>query len=179
MLRPASFFSGGTRQLRADGVRKKEVNMILQQVFRIALVIGLIGVPAAQAIAADNPYHRVVDGVSVYFGIVPADLVREHPAKHPERTMHGGPPQGDIHLVVALFDDKTGKRLDNAFVQAHVTGDARLDIRKPLEPMTVAGAASYGNYFYLTGEGPYRIQLDITVPGRAKPVRVAFRWARS
>lgn len=78
-------------------------------VFRAAaLVTGLVlAVPAS---AADAPYRRVVDGVAVYFGILPAELVRGHPPQHPEGTMHGGAPAGENHVTVALFEDQSGWR---------------------------------------------------------------------
>lgn len=153
--------------------------MFRERIYRLVLAIGALSLPAVAALGAHNAYHQVVDGVSVYFGIVPAELVRGHPADHPESTMHGGPAIGDNHMVVALFDDKTRQRLTNVVVIARVTGDAKLDLRKPLEPMTMAGAASYGNYFNMTGTGPYRIEIEIAIPGKAKPVRATFTWARS
>lgn len=32
----------------------------------------------------------VVDGVVVYLGVLPGEMVRGHPAAHPEVSMHGG-----------------------------------------------------------------------------------------
>jgi len=146
---------------------------------RMMAAIGLAGLMVAAALASHNAYHQTVDGVSVYFGMVPAELVRGHPTEHPESTMHGGPPAGGSHLVVAVFDARTRQRLANVTVRARVTGEGKLDLRKPLEPMMMGSAPSYGNYFTMTGAGPYRIEIEIGVPGKARPVRAVFKWARS
>ena len=139
-------------------------------------VLGLIAVGAAAA--AETGSRQVVDGVAVYFGLMPGELVRGHPRQHPESGMHGGVPVGESHLLVALFDDKTGKRIDGAKVTATVMGPERLNLRKALEPMTVAGAITYGNYFSLTGPGPYRIAVRVRLPD-AREITATFTWARS
>ena len=134
---------------------------------------------AAGANAEERGYRQVVDGVAIYFGILPAELVRGHPPQHPESEMHGGTPVGENHIMVALFDDKTGRRISGAEVTARVAGDRDPDIRKKLEPMVIAGAHSFGNYFYMTGPGPYRIRLSIRLPGAHEELRATFTWARS
>ncbi|BAU49259.1 hypothetical protein SVA_2711 [Sulfurifustis variabilis] len=141
----------------------------------------LVGVLALAISSAGHAasYEQVVDGIAIYFGVVPAELVRGHPREHPESGMHGGAPVGESHLMVALFDAKTGNRITDARIAASVTGDAGAKLEKRLEPMTVAGALTFGNYFYLSGSGPYRIDLQILLPGRSTPVRARFEWGRS
>lgn len=56
----------------------------------IALLASLAAIPAVSA-AATASERGVVDGVAVYLGIVPAEIVRGHPREHPEGEMHGGP----------------------------------------------------------------------------------------
>ena len=106
-------------------------------------------------------------------------MVRGHPREHPESEMHGGVPTGENHIMVALFDDKTGERIVGAEITARVRSGHAPDIEKRLESMTIVGSLTYGNYFYMVGSGPYQIELRIHVPGRNKPVSVRFEWARS
>ena len=141
------------------------------------LLAGLLLVVSTTVAA--NGYRQVVDGVAVYFGMMPAELVRGHPPGHPESGMHGGVPVGENHVMVALFDDKTGKRIADAQVTATITGPDRFKLEKKLEPMIVAGAATYGNYFNMPGPGPYRIALRIRVPGGGQDIQAVFTWARS
>jgi len=145
---------------------------------RFSLLAALLGV-ALSVSAAERSYRQVVDGVAVYFGIMPAQLVRGHPPEHPEGQMHGGAPAGENHIMVALFEEKTGRRLDGADVSATITGPDRFKTEKNLEPMVIAGAASYGNYFYMPGPGPYRIALRFRPSGTSRELRVSFTWARS
>lgn len=145
---------------------------------RFGLVAALLGV-AFSVPAAERGYRQVVDGIAVYFGIMPAQLVRGHPPEHPEGQMHGGAPAGENHLLVALFNAQTGARVTDAEVHATITGPGRYKAEKRLEPMVIAGSLSYGNYFYMTGPGPYRIALRIRLPGRDEELRASFTWARS
>ena len=141
------------------------------------LLAGLLLVVSATA--AVDGYRRVVDGVVVYFGMMPAELVRGHPQEHPEGQMHGGVPIGENHIMVALFEDKTGKRITRAEVAATITGPGNFKAEKKLEPMIIAGAATFGNYFTMPGSGPYRIALRIRTPGIGHDIEATFTWARS
>lgn len=145
---------------------------------RFGLLAALLSV-ALSVPAAERGYRQVVDGVAIYFGIMPAQLVRGHPPEHPEGQMHGGAPVGENHIMVALFEEKTGKRLDGAAVIATITGPDRFKAEKKLEPMIVAGSMSYGNYFYMPGPGPYRIKLTIRLPRMHEEIHATFTWARS
>lgn len=129
--------------------------------------------------AAEIADHRIVDGMAIYFGVLPAELVRGHPREHPESEMHGGVAVGDSHIIVALFDSATGQRISGAQIAARVTSEAGGDAQRPLEAMVVAGNAAYGNYFPMTGAGPFRIVLRIRRPGAQQDTQVVFTWARS
>ena len=145
---------------------------------RLLSAVAAVFLLFATAAAGAADYRQVVSGVAIYFGILPAELVRGHPPEHPESGMHGGTPAGENHLMVALFNDKTGERIARAEVTATITGPDRFKAEKRLEPMTIAGSVTYGNYFNMLGPGPYRIELLIRLPGAAKPIRARFEWAR-
>jgi len=144
--------------------------------FLLALTLTL-NVPIV-LMAKDSGYRQTVDGMVIYFGIVPAELVRGHPPDHPEGIMHGGVPVGDDHIMVGLFDAKTGERITDAKVTARVQAE-KLNVTKTLEPMFVAGSKTFGNYLYMPGGGPYQIEVRIRRSGSAKETKVVFTWARS
>ena len=152
--------------------------MTTASVTRLGLLLAGLLLAVSATVAAGG-YRQVVSGVAVYFGLMPAELVRGHPPGHPESGMHGGVPVGENHLTVALFDDKTGKRIADARVTATITGPDRFKLEKKLEPMLIAGTASYGNYFNMPGPGPYRIALRIRTPGIGHDIEAVFTWARS
>ena len=138
---------------------------MLELFTRVRLIACLIALATASIAAVADDRSKVVDGVTIDIGVIPAALLRGHPKEHPEGEMHGGVlrAQGQYHVMVALFDAKTGERINDAQVQAVVAG-----VGRPLEPMAIANTITYGNYFYMTGEGPWRIDVVIR---RANGVR--------
>ncbi|WP_292234760.1 hypothetical protein [Mesorhizobium sp.] len=146
----------------------------------LALLIGLIvSVLVTGRVAWADENFQAVQGIGVYFGVLPAAIVGGHPEWHVEGTMHGGAPSGAhrYHIVVAILDAKTGARIENARVTANVSGLAQVGAQNvALEPMQIAGTVTYGNFVELPGSDRYDIKLDITVPGHRSPVRVNFRY---
>ena len=134
-------------------------------------------VSGAVSAAVDEPY-RTADGVQVYLGVMPAALLRAHPEPHHERKMHGGAPadRNNYHLLVAVFDQASGARIEDAKVEAEVAPLGLAGARKQLEAMTVAGAVTYGDYFGMEHGDLYRIRLWIVRPGVDRPVEVEFSY---
>ena len=145
---------------------------------RATVAVGLL-LMATTVWSEHSGYHKVVDGMSVYFTIIPAEMVRGHSREHPESEMHGGVPAGESHIMVALFDDKTGERIMRTEITARVSGGHAENIEKRLDPMVIGGSLTFGNYFSLGGSGPYQVELRIDAPGQNKPISVRFEWARS
>lgn len=148
--------------------------------FSSAALMVMLGFSVSSAAAGDTELHQVVDGIAIYFGVLPAEMIRGHPKEHPESQMHGGiPTDRRYHITIAIFDDKSSERIGNAEVTVKVVGSRGAAVHKALELMTVAGKVSYGNYFRMPGEGPYRIEVEIRrqkVPGKTRAV---FDWGRS
>lgn len=164
---------------RGTSPKEQTMKQSIHRLLLSGLLAAVLGFMAGGIAAAESSYRQIVDGVVVYFGMMPAELVRGHPPAHPESTMHGGVQVGENHLTVAVFDDKTGRRITDAKVTAHITGDRIPDMEKQLESMVIAGSVTYGSYFYMPGAGPYRIELRIRLPDRVRELRVIFAWARS
>ena len=141
----------------------------------ISLLASLVAVPAISA-AATTREHKVVDGVSIYLGIVPAEIVRGHPRGHPDGEIHGGPPAGDhvYHIIIALFDQQTDMKISDARVSAAVSEINHPGHQRKLEPMLIGGTIAYGNYFDLPGSGPYRIVVQIRRPAQPRVIEAEF-----
>ena len=142
-----------------------------------AIVGGIAALFLAGAFAADTPSHKVVDGVSIYLGVLPAEMILGHPESHAEVEMHGGIPTGEhhYHVTVALFDAASGKRITAAKVKAKVSQLALSGTEKELEPMHLAGTISYGNYFRMPDAGIYRIRVQVRQPG-VQPIEAEFEY---
>ena len=128
--------------------------------------------------ASDVTRYKVVDRIGIYLGVVPTDLIMKHPMEHTERAMHGGVPLGKHHhhVMVALFESKTGDRLTDAKVTANVVELGLAGHTKELEPMTIAGTLTYGNYFDLGVSGVYRILVRVRTPGLAHIIEAQFEY---
>lgn len=140
----------------------------------LALALSLSAAAPARADIVNE--QKVVEGLAFYLGIVPAEIVRGHPSGHEERGMHGGPPShaGQYHVMVAIFDAASGKRVTDASVKARVESVGLGGQERALEAMPVAGAMTYGNYFGMVGNGPFRIILQVVRPGMTAPIEVRF-----
>lgn len=149
----------------------------LKTLLRVTIA-GIAALLLSNALADDSGQHKIVNGVAIYLGVVPSEVVLGHPKPHTEAEMHGGVPAGDhqYHVLVALFDNATGKRITNAQVKANVFEIGLSGVQKKLEPMLIAGTISYGNYFNMAGANPYRIQVQIRLPGSAGVIEAEFEY---
>ena len=146
--------------------------------------IGIVLIASAAMLGGCTPQSRAqlpttsdsVAGLTAYLGIVPAALVRDHVART-LNAMHepSGHPD-EHHVMVALFDTATGARVIDATVQAKLTAEASPPLEGPLQPMTVAGALTYGNYFLLASERPYIVAVTVQRPLTAAPFVFHFGY---
>jgi Flp pilus assembly protein CpaB len=115
-------------------------------------------------------------GLTVELGIVPADTLRGRPEEEAVRKMHGGVPSGKsmYHVMVAVFDAKTGQRLTNVQVRARVEEVGLTSEEKSLESMRIADAVTYGNFFRMAGSGTFRITVQIRLPGTTRMTELRF-----
>jgi hypothetical protein len=135
--------------------------------------------PYQNTLAADTDQPRTAGGLRVYFGVIPAEIVRGRSLLNPtEGTMHGGIPTGvhEYHLVVAIFDATSGARISEAAVTAEVSGPGISSTTKTLEPMERAGSPRYGGFFNLESRDLYTVKLTIERSGGAPPVTIEFKY---
>ena len=153
--------------------------------FKIPLHIIMGGIAAlflSSVFAADTGQHKVVKGVAIYLGVIPAELIEGHPKGHPESEMHGGVPpvtEERYHIVIALFDAKTGARITNAKVTASLSSFGLPAGKKTLEPMLLANTISYGNFFKLSAKGAHQIQIEISGVHPDQTIHATFEHART
>jgi hypothetical protein len=136
-----------------------------------AIVAGsVVAGTAALAQAADD-YTRTAGGLTVYLGVMPAEIIKGQP------TMHGGAPAGphEHHIVVAIFDAASRARVSDATVTARVSGLGLSGSEKTLEPMNIADTITYGAFFNLPGADLYTISVSIRRPGSQQPVVLDFK----
>ncbi len=127
------------------------------------------------AMAEHAQRHQTVDDISVYFGAIPAQMIGGHGSMHyPENKKIG---KYSYHILVALFDKRSEKRITDAFVKATVTPLGMKGETKILEPMH-GDMVSYGNYFTLSQTTPYTIKVEIQPKDSHKKSIAEFTFTR-
>ena len=149
--------------------RRRQTNFrcVIAAIVAMLLVQNPIRLPAC----AEEPSQSVTSyGLTVYFGVMPAAIAEGIVGGF----MHGVQPAAEHnhHLIVAIFNSVTGERVTDASVTAKVTQPGFEHPEKPLEPMKIADTITYGNFFDLAKPGVYRIRLNISHPGSARPIMV-------
>lgn len=136
----------------------------------------LFAYAAAYAEVLVQPVRK--DGLVIYYGILPAEMVELkelEPGTHMKPSSARG--AGTHHVVIALFDEATGKRLSNASVQARVEPLGGAVQEKTLEPMQIADTVTFGNFFRMDADMPYVIHLRIRRnDGHSPEVEVALPY---
>lgn len=128
---------------------------------------------------ADDPTgYMSAGGIGVYYAVLPAEMIRGYPKGSPEFEMHGGLPTGEHihHVMVALFEGETMERITNAEVMASVAEIGLAGTLRKLEPMSIAGAMTYGNYFHLSNLATYRITVEIRQPESTNVIKASFEY---
>jgi len=144
---------------------------------KTAVMLISVAIVSPLALAADVPdSFQVVDGVAIYLGVSPAEILQGYTKEQPETRMHKGIPSKAHrdHVIVALFDDATGQRIENAKVEGNVMELGLGSEQKELEPMTIAGTVTYGNYFHMPGNDTYHIKLWIRLPDGSDTIEARF-----
>ncbi len=132
-------------------------------------LLALAFIFAAQGPAGAAGPGKTVDGMEVFYGVVPAEVIGKRADIHDAR-MHGSKRLGADaqHLVVSVLDAKTGQHIDNATVVATVTPLGMAPQEKRLEPMQINQTVTYGNFFdFPPSSAPFRIAVKITRPNVA------------
>jgi len=143
----------------------------------VLIALGLtFGLARATAVNPDQPI--LLDGMELFFGLIPAEILRGHPSDHEERSMHGGVPRGKgvHHLIISLFDAKTRIRVTDAIVTGSVTEAGMATQNQKLEAMTFGGSVAYGTYFAMSNPGPYEIVVKVRRPGDRRTATARFQY---
>jgi hypothetical protein len=58
----------------------------------VVLVLLGVGVARAEGVYPDQPI--LLNGMELFFGVIPAAILRGDPREHEEQSIHGGVPRG-------------------------------------------------------------------------------------
>lgn len=145
---------------------KSDSSVKQMSAFVLTILLVLLAMPSWSA-----ETRKVANGIEIYLGVLPAQMLGTHQVEHP-----GKETKGSHHVLIAVFEAKTGKRIGDATVKARVAEPGLAGEEKKLESMVIADTITYGNYFRMPGKGSYQISVEIVRPG-AGPVKVRFDYS--
>jgi hypothetical protein len=138
-------------------------------------LMGLMALGSAGALAQASMER---EGVVLHWGLMStAGLSQGEPIEqiYGGKPIHGGKVH---HLVLALFDSKSGKRIDDAIVRAQLSEPGIVDGPPKYVPlMTVNDQASYGQVFGMVRDGPYKFKVTVQLPDRTQPIEYTISAA--
>lgn len=151
-------------------LRSRRMRRYLGVVFLVLLISVVLGIRTSTT--AEELRYKTASGLTVYLGVMPAQIVKGHPA------MHGGTPRGShqYHVVVAIFDAISGARISDAAVAAKVSGLGLSGRVTTLEPMKIADTTTYGTFVNFPGADLYTIELTVQRSGSREPVVVELKY---
>lgn len=134
----------------------------------VLLVASVLASGLAQSADSTVEDTKTAGGLTVYLGVVPAEIVKGAASRSAGQPMHGGTPRGmhEYHIVVAVYDSVSNLRITDATVTAKVSGLGLSGPEKTLDQMKVPGAIAdgdnitYGAFFNLTSD-IYTIRLSV------------------
>lgn len=152
---------------------------VMQKLLAIVIAAGAVAFSGVAWAARATDYEKRADGLAVYMGVLPAEVLRGRAETNHVTTMHDGSPEasGSHHVVISIFDERTQRQIADATVEASVGSRVRAGTRRVLEPMKIRDTMTYGNFFPLPGPGPFVVRVEIRRPGQDQPTRVQFNYA--
>ena len=135
---------------------------------------------AGTALADHSSGYKVVDGLTIYYAVIPAELLRAYPKGSSEAAAHASIPRGKKahHLLVALFEGESMERVTDARVTIRVREIGLGWARKRLEPRTIAGALTYCNFFTFDNYALYTIVIEVRRPGSSETITTEWEFKR-
>lgn len=140
--------------------------------------------PAAPKAEAPSPAgpakpvgpYKTVDGMEIYLGLLPAEVMRAAPAGSAERTMHGGVPSGSgyFHVNVSVFDAASKSPVGGAKVSLRVEQLDGSGATKALEPVALNNVPGYGNYVRLRRNTQYVLIVRVQKPDTPRAAEARF-----
>jgi len=154
--------------------------MSFQYLYNIGrgLLLAMLLAFAPMVQAQDAERHQLIDGLSVYLGVLPIQMAANE-ADELQLPAAVYSKKHRYYVLFALFDADSGRRITDASLKARVQALGGLDFsEKKLKPIHIEQMVSYGNYFHMADEDTYHIRVWIRRAGQAQPVSGMFVFRR-
>lgn len=154
-------------------MKRSYAKILFGLVFSIAVLV------AGAAQADDTDRSKTVDGLLVYYGVVPAAALQSFPEDSQEGAAHMVIPKGRnvYHLVVAVYQRDGMKRIGDALVTARVREPGFGWTSKHLEATMLSDDTTFCNYFTFHDGIEYQLDIDVQQPGIPGILTAAFHYS--
>lgn len=141
---------------------------------RILRTTALLAVSSLLATPALAEHRKVVDGLEINIGVVPAAQLLRTDAY--ERSSHlAMATNATHHVVVGVADARTGEPIGDARVSLDLVDPRGVAQSRALVPGDAGGRPDYSGLFRFGWSGGYKLRVNVERAGTA-PVRTTFRW---
>ncbi|WP_126452712.1 hypothetical protein [Sulfuriflexus mobilis] len=135
--------------------------------------------------AEDVNWHAESENYHVYFGVVPASMIKNTTALvDNDKQLHGGLDKLSSvaqHVMISVYRKDGKTRVNDATVIAEVSSGIllwRKELEKPLEKMTTSGQITYANFFDMKEKGKYKIEVEIYESQKNGSDELAFFYSK-
>ena len=134
-----------------------------------------VGIALPGLAAEELSFRQNVGDFWVYLGVMPAELITGPLSPKAGVTPDRVPVvQDSHHIMVSIFDYRTGRRTTDAIVEARVAGVGFSGMKNALEATTVADAVVYAGLFAMPGRGPFRVDIEFHRPASQRREHATF-----
>jgi hypothetical protein len=137
-------------------------------------IVNLFAAMALAALAASPALAqqmKTVDGLVINLGLMSAEQAvhaEGHRQAHPDKF-----PSGSQHVLIAVAEQKSGRRIADADVVVEVIDPKGKAVSKPLLHTSAAGMPDYSELFVFGWSGSYTLRVNIA-RGKAQAVKTSF-----
>ena len=151
----------------------------LRAAFGLALTAAVM-LFVGTAAADHSSGYKAADGLTIYYAVIPAEVLRAYPKGSPEAIAHRSIPRGKNvdHLLIAVFEGKSMARITDARVTVRVREIGLGWAKKRLEPMMLYDASTYCNFFTFDNHATYTIAIEVRRPESSAVVTTEFEYKR-
>lgn len=132
---------------KIDNFRLKEWASRRLKIKSIFTIIGIAAsfVDSPSVPANDNDFHKTAQGTSMNIGLIQVAKIRGNSITPNETKIHGNPPSGrhEYHLLVAVFDAATGRRISDATVKTRISELGLVGLEIAMKPMKLEDIVTY------------------------------------
>src|SRR5262245_37211975 len=127
--------------------------------------------------SANTDIGYIVDhGITIYYAVIPGEIIYGHPKEHSEATMHGRIPGSRYphHVMVALFDAQALNASRMQMLPQVLQSSGSQESRRDSKHSTPYDAVTHGNYSRYG-----RIKVTVKTPLFEDKAHLEFLFKRS